>query len=80
MINKFDCKNIDLFKLQKGSNDLNEIQIKSNDKIKENINNKKGIYICSFRFWNYNIIKIVFDFRYFKRRLGVRKEWKKFVS
>ena len=50
LINRFDCKNIDLFELQKGNNDLNEIPIKSFDKIKDKIYNKKGIYICILGF------------------------------
>ena len=53
--------------MQKGNDGLNEIPIKSDDKIKGNINNKKGIYICSFGFWNYNIIKI--DYKDFPKDL-----------
>ena len=58
MIDKINFNKIELFELQKGNNGLNEIKIGSYDKITNKINNRKGIYICPFGFWNYNIIKI----------------------
>lgn len=47
--------------LKKGQFGLDENQIKSYDEIKEKINNKKGIYICPFGFWNYNIKQINYE-------------------